>query len=152
MSQIVKIKLPSIKKLLAELTPQERVKNMQDAAVRTVLPRLLRNWKNGIGGDGEAMPPLSEEYAEAKVAGKVRVGEQFRGGEPIRNLTLSGDMNRSLSVGNEGQAVKVFFNDKREALKAANNHDLSNEHMMKVSKKIRQSFMSNLLKRLRGKA
>ena len=130
------LKLDNLNAIKKNLTQGKKKKHLTAVTKGVIIPDMIDNWLKAKGGDGKAMPPLSEEYAEDKKSGKVLVGSQFRGGQPIRNLTLSGDMQRAIEAGSNGQDVKIYFKGRKEAEKAAANHWLSNEHMMKVSKKI----------------
>jgi len=122
---------------------------MDQGAQGIVRTDILDNWSKRQGGDGASMPRLSGAYARRKAAGKVRVGNDNRGGDPIRNLLLTGDMQRAFHVFKiKRNSYKLAFDTDKENTKATNNHKLSNDHMMKVSKKIRKKYVRFINKAL----
>ena len=99
---------------------------------------MIENWLAGKGGDGKTMPGLSPKYAVKKQEGKAKSEGKNFGGSPIRNLLLSGSMQRAFSVGKVRDNVyKLFFSGAKENTKAVGNHKNSDEKMMKVSKKLK---------------
>ena len=110
---------------------------------------ILENWLAGKGGNGKQMPALSPKYADRKSEGKVKVGGSNRGGEPIRNLLLTGSMQRAFQVLKEApRRFKLAFVSSVENTKAIGNHKYSKDNMMKVSTKIRKKFTAFVNKQI----
>ena len=147
---VIRKRLVNLNKITQNIRQDDLQRITLSGALGVVRPEMLRNWLKGIGGDGVQMPPLSKEYAEDKASGKVKVGSMTRGGEPIRNLVLTGDMQRAFIAGIKSQWVRLFFNSAVENEKAAKNHRLSKSHMMKVSQEIIKKLTNYITKKIRG--
>lgn len=150
MTNIV-VKLPSIDKLKKETGNISE--HLTAAAIGILRPDILRKWSAGLGGDGVAMPPLSPDYQAKKETGTAIDGAgQNRGGVGIRNLLLSGQMQRALTAAAVSKkSAKLFFADEQENAKAQKNHALSKNHMMRVEQKIVKKVTDFVLKKIRGK-
>jgi len=144
----VTIRLPSLNGRVAFL--QKGIKGAIFRAAESTVEHLLRNWGRGRGGDEAGMKALSSPYKERKAAGNIKVGGQKRGGQPIPNLTLTGDLHRSLAAGirqPSNTLAIVGFSGGPNIDKARGNYS-KRPNMMELSKNFKQKVLKNIYKDL----
>ena len=115
-----------------------------------VIGELISNWTKGKGGDNTQFKELTDEYAERKASGKVKVGAGYRGGNPIANMTLTGKMQQGLTVKKvNSKAVDITFLTPEKPKAEGNQKERPN--MMKLRKTFKNKQIKILEKYISGK-
>lgn len=95
-----KVDTKNLNRLILNVNATE--KQLLEIGQTIILPRLLNCWKNGKGGDGNPMKPLSDEYRKWK---------EKRFGRNKPDMMITGSLTRSMQARKKSDGVVVVTSD-----------------------------------------